>query len=332
MNEFKILTYTPEIYDTLRCFMINQYPHRSREYITWWLNVLQNSSDDIWRKTLIIMHNNKIVACMTSKKSSYVYKAKVYDFFYEANTIVCSSMRGRGIGNILYSYLEQFDDRCTIGMTNLAYNIQSSKLKQSISLDPIRVYITINKNIFKYVANIVKQSKDYNLITPKAFKKKGVDFVYINDFSEIVIPDKGKWNDDDVEISRDLKYLEDRFELIWKNTEYVKYCLKKDGRQIGYVVYRKAKLYGLNIIAIVDYRCITKDDEKHVFNGANYIAKINGVGLSICLSSRKYRILSLRPLTIRTPKIIKGLAGLKLKTPHILFTSADSDLDFVYYE
>lgn len=86
------------------------------------------------------------------------------------------------------------------------------------------------------------------------------------------------------------------------------------------------------IIAIVDYRCKEVADESYLFIVANRLAKQHRFGFSICLTSRLYSFISCKTMRIRTPKCIKVMSNYGIFTSDILFTSADSDLDFVYYE
>lgn len=333
MSDIKVMSYTPQIHESLKQFMVSQYPNRSEEYISWWLNDILNGDQEVWDRTKVVFYRENIVGCTTTKKGLYAYKDERHQMFYEANTIVSLSMRGKGIGKLLYSYWGQYSDRCVIGMTDTAYNIQAKQLKNtSIILDPIRVYITVNWKIIFSLIGMLNKGYNSTLTTPPSMTFMDTEFTKISSFNELNIINNGIWTNEEVEICRDLTWLENRFINIWRKSEYHKYSIERHGEQIGYVVYRKTQLFGLNFIAIVDYRCSCKKYEKYIFHGANNIAKLNNIGAIICLSSRKYNAISFYPFTIRTPKRIKGLASNTIKRANILFTSADSDLDFVYYK
>ena len=74
-------------------------------------------------------------------------------------------------------------------------------------------------------------------------------------------------------------------------------------------------------------------DELFAFKVALKIARLNHIGLVIALSSRDYGN-HLTPLIIKMKKKLSCSTGSKYyaeKFNNILMTSADSDLDFVYY-
>lgn len=92
-------------------------------------------------------------------------------------------------------------------------------------------------------------------------------------------------------------------------------------------------MYGVEFISIVDFRCKDLELERCVTKVANIIARNNKIGFTFCMSSRLHSLLRFAPLTIRLPKKIKNVTVIeKIKDKNILFTSADSNLDFVYYE
>lgn len=63
------------------------------------------------------------------------------------------------------------------------------------------------------------------------------------------------------------------------------------------------------------------------------LAKMNKIGIVITLTSRNYSWISCNPLTIKMKKKLHTATGdpKMMRNENILITSADSDLDFVYY-
>ena len=88
------------------------------------------------------------------------------------------------------------------------------------------------------------------------------------------------------------------------------------------------------MISLVDYRFHSRKDELRAFKVASKIARLNHIGLVISLSSRDYGNF-LTPLLFKMKKKLNCATGYKEyrdKLNDALFTSADSDLDFVYYK
>lgn len=331
MNNLKIVSYTPNIHKLLLQFMITQYPNRSKEYISWWLNNIKNYDHDTQQKTKIAIIGDVIVGCTTVNEGFAYIDGSKTKLFYEANTIVCPDFRGLGIGKLLYNEISKEEFRCTIGMTKAAYAIESKLFKNNLELTPIRVYITVNWHIFNTL--ITRKLHSQDLISPDYFHcNNKTRFRKFEAFSAIANIIKHCQNNDNcTEINRDESFFNTRFVNIWREEAYKKYIIEINNTDVGYVIYRKGRIYGVDFVAIVDYRCIDKKFESSIFKGANTLAKLNAIGFSLCLTSRCYCNISLSPIRFKLPKKIKGLATSNIKYKDILFTSADSDLDFVYY-
>lgn len=333
MNNIKIISYTPDIHNLLLQFMIEQYPYRSKEYISWWLNNIKSYDYGTQQKTKVAVIGDVIVGCTTFNECCAYVDGSKTKLYYEANTIVCPKFRGCGIGKLLYNEIAKEEHRCTIGMTKAAYTIESRLFKDKLELNPIRVYITANWHFLR--SFITRKSYHQGLISPDFFycKNKKIKFRKFKAFDDIRnIIEKSRSNNKCTEIDRDESFFNVRFINIWRENAYKKYIIEINNTEVGYVIYRKGRIYGVDIVAIVDYRCINQKFEPYIFKGANTLAKLNSIGFSICLTSRDYMNISLFPIRLKLPKRIKGLATSKMKYKNILFTSADSDLDFVYYE
>ena len=145
-------------------------------------------------------------------------------------------------------------------------------------------------------------------------------------------PEDGIWLHNNIEIKRTKEWFRSRFIDIYRK-DYFIYTIHKNEDFLGYAVYRRGKIYGVEFISIVDFRYKEAALERCITKAANEIAKMNRIGFTFCMSSRLYSLLRFAPLTIRLPKKIKNVTVIeKIKDESILITSADSNLDFVYYE
>lgn len=333
MDKPFVTTYRPELNDELINFMISQYPDRSKEYLKWWLDGVNNGGEKTWERTKIVFLGSRIVGCMTAKEETFYIDDVASEIFYEANTIVSKNMRGRGIGKLLYDELGKYIDRCTIGMTKASYQIETSRFTNNTVLHPVNVYIGINRWAGEaLIKRMFRVTTKKALVSPECIKSGKYNFIKLNEFSDLNIPENGKWMQEDIEVCRSKEWLEKRFVDIWRSTDYIAYSINLNDKEVGYVVFRKAVLYNIEMISIVDYRCTSIEYEDIIFEGARRLAILNRVGFTICLTSRIYKQFRLGPLVIKTPKLIKGLAGPIITKGDILFTSGDSDLDFVYYK
>ena len=140
----------------------------------------------------------------------------------------------------------------------------------------------------------------------------------------------GFWQNDEVELIRDKNFFKNRFVDIYR--KYTIYQIKEKGATVGYFVIRPARYKRFNLLALVDFRFKNEKVEKSIMKAMNIIARKNQVGMCITLTSLKKKRLSYG-CTVRMPKVLYGgttMVELK-EDDFMLITSADSDLDFVYY-
>ena len=115
--------------------------------------------------------------------------------------------------------------------------------------------------------------------------------------------------------------------------KYVVYEGHLCGNLVCYFVVRLAHYKGFDVISLVDFRYRKKDYMSSIDKAVSEIAKINHIGFYLTLSSLKRKVFNFFPVILRTSKKLYGGTTI----PHInkecslLITSADSDLDFVYY-
>lgn len=126
-------------------------------------------------------------------------------------------------------------------------------------------------------------------------------------------------------------FFEKRFFNIYK--KYVVYEGYLCRNLVCYFVVRVAHYKGFDVVSLVDFRYRKEDYVNSIHKAVSEIAKMNRIGFYLTLSSLKRKVLDFFPIILRTSKKLYGGTTI----PHInkecslLITSADSDLDFVYY-
>ena len=336
--EIQTIHYTPEWHDRLLAYMQSVYPHRNSEYLKWWVNNIDNAGSECWDKCLLILENdNQIIGCTTANRTSIVCQHIIEYFFCRGNTIVSPNLRGKGISKEIYNRVNSYNNWLSIGITDIAWKIQPKYVKNFTPLRPINVYIGINGPIviqslkrFFHISN----SSLSDVSFPLQQKINGHDEIRrINNVSEMEIPINGHWTGDDIEFVRDGEFIQKRFFNIYCADRYGIYQYLSNGKCIGYVILRKTRYKGFEMVSLVDYRFHARKDELRAFKVASKIARLNHIGLVIALSSRDYGN-SLMPLVFKTKKKVSCATGYKDyadKFNDVLITSGDSDLDFVYY-
>lgn len=336
--EIQIIHYTPEWHDRLLAYMQSVYPHRNSEYLNWWITNLDNAGFAYWDKSpLILEDGHQIVGCTTVNPISIVNQKNTESFFCWGNTIVSPNQRGKGISKGIYNERNLFKNWLAIGITDIGWKIQLKYVHTFTPLRPINVYIGVNRLI------VIQSLKRFFHISyssvpdvsfPLKLKINGHDEIRrINNVAEMEIPINGHWTVDDIEFVRDRDFIQKRFFDIYCAKRYGIYHYLSNGKSIGYVILRKTRYKGFEMISLVDYRFHSRKDELLAFKVASKIARLNHIGLVIAFSSRDYGN-RLVPLVIKTKKEVSCATGYKDYTDRfkdVLITSGDSDLDFVYY-
>lgn len=337
MTNIKTVLYTPEWHERLLAFMIAEYPGRSGSYLDWWLTNLDNGAQENWDKTVILMNENKIIGCTTANETRMLlHEGKEKNVFLVANVIISDHFRGQGLSKILYGQINQFTNWFSTGITDIAWSIQSKLMDVFIKLSPVRVYISLNRFVvnaaLKKIGLLKYKSKENYPETFQLSKKEL--FVKVDDIEKVDIPESGYWMEDTAEFVRDRSFLKNRFFDMYRRGEYHMYDYLVNGITEGYMVVRKTCLSGIDMLSLVDFRCRQSGYERRMMSAVVRLAKMNRVGAVITLASRDYSWISCNPLTIKMKKKLHtatGDPGME-RCENILITSADSDLDFVYYK
>lgn len=329
----KIIEYTPEYYNPLMDFLLRVYPSRDRRYFKWWLKPTEAVIGTQKQRTFIVIQNDKIIACSLSFWSRIIVCGSARDFYWEANTIVDPLYRGKGVGRMIYEQMEKYIDRCTTGFTESAFKIQFRIIKNIKHISTVSVYLSFTHCLIRTIIERLlrkdmfdKELSGFNEINCKTLIARRIDS--LDDFKT---PNNGLWLNCGVELVRDKEFVQKRFFDIYK--KYDLYQMFEGNNIAGYFVVRRTKYMGLNMLSLVDYRLTNEKNLKYLMRIVSKIAKLNGIGVIITLTSQ-LNFSRLYPLTIATPKKLYGGTTMPEldEGQDFLITSADSDLDFVYYK
>lgn len=335
--EIQVSSYTPEWHNRLLEYMKSVYPHRDIRYLEWWISNIDHSDAKCWEKCTIISDNEKIVGCTTVNDAHILIDSVESRFFSRGNTIISANLRGKGLSKEIYNRVNLYDNWLSVGVTDIAWKIQPKYVRNFTPIIPVRVYISLSlKGLSScLLRRLFRHKKDLNNLLPTNFNlNKHEKFVEVEDVGSLNIPKDGRWTSDAIELVRDKSFLKKRYEDIYCHDRYHIYQYLLDGNGEGYIVLRATVFKGLDMISLVDFRFRNRDDETKALKVAVKVAGMCGVGLVITLTSRRWGH-RLSPLTIQTKKEIHSAIGMKElveKFNNMLITSADSDLDFVYYK
>lgn len=331
----RVLRYQPKFHVLLLSFMQHVYPNRSDRYLDWWLTNIDNSGKDCWDKCIIVFDEDEIIGCTTVNEVGIrngIDKKKLYA---QANTILLADYRGKGISRKIYENYN-YPDWITLGFTDLAWKIQPRYVKNFTPINPVNVYVSFNVLGFikGHIWRLLRRKTLKDCVFPPYIRWGGEqELVLIKDLNEIPFPKNGKWNEDDYEIVRDNAYFQKRFIDIYRSEKYHIYVFMVSGKVIGYVVLRKTVYKKLDMVSLVDFRFYKCKDEIRGLKAASKVAGLCGIGIVITLTSRRWGC-RLSPLTLLTKKKLHSAIGSTAYVDNfneMLVTSADSDLDFVYY-
>lgn len=329
----EIVSYTPEQYENLMSFLVENFPHRDKKYFEWWLKQSINVKKECWNRTFFIQEKDKIIACTTASWNRIKLYNEEQDFYWEGNTIVSELFRGKGLGRMIYEQMGVFLDRCTIGFTKAAYNIQPKVIPSLTSVNPVFVYLSVNRyflnSLYRKWRHLRIQEAD--ICYPLEIVVNNVIFSRIDNLEKMSFTTDGFWQNDDIEIIRDKSFFEKRFFNIHK--KYVIYEGYLFGSPVCYFVVRLACYKGIDIISLVDFRYKSEDYISNIYKAVFDICQLNRIGFSLTLTSLKKKALNFYPIILRMNKKLYGATTIPKinKKCFLLITSADSDLDFVYY-
>lgn len=309
------------------------YPSRNEKYLEWWLSNMDSGNEEDWQKCFIVFEGEEIIGCTTAIPIELVRNGIRKDFYLRGNTIISPEIRGRGVSKLLYDKVNCYNNWLSVGITDIAWKIQPKYVKNFTPIRPINIYLAANGWILPQVVRYLLKGKPRTIdFPPQINLPLEESFVLVKDIKELDFPAETSWTADGVELVRDESYLQRRFFDIYCAEWYAIYKYEKQGKTKGYTVLRRIMYKGVEMVSVVDYRFGNRDNERKAFWLAQKVARRNKVGLVFGMSTRKYHFLGF-PLLIKTQKKLNCAVGNKeIDFKDLLVTSADSDLDFVYYQ
>ena len=332
---YKSICYTPEWHNPLLGFMQNVYPHRDMRYLDWWLSNIDYSKE-CWKKCVLILNGDSIIGCTTVNELEIETPGGRKKFFAQANTILSAEYRGKGISRLIYEKYN-YPEWITIGFTDTAWKVQPRYVKSFVPIKSVNVYLSFSPRgfltgqIWRMLLHM--KLKDHSLPLYLSLGNSE-EIVLCEDIRDLYITNDGKWMSDAIEIVRDKNFFMKRYLNNYRKKQYWIYQFLSKNRITGYLVLRTTVYKGLDMLSLVDFRFMKRDDEIKALKAAVKVAGMCGIGLVITLTSRRWGH-RFSPLTIKTKKELHSAVGLqdyKNEFNDILITSADSDLDFVYYK
>ena len=333
--EIQVSSYTPEWHNRLLEYLKSVYPHRDISYLEWWLTNIDNSGKACWDKCAIVLDSDNIIGCTTVNELVVFDRGEVRHLYAQANTILLEVYRGKGISKQIYERYN-YPEWITIGFTEVAWKIQPKYVKTFTPINPVNVYISLSlKGLFKKLCNRQTRHVDNSQSLPTyLYISKREEFLEVDDLRLLNLPKDGRWTSDSFEIVRDISFMKKRYIDIYCRDRYHIYQYLTDGKTEGYIVLRRTIYKGFDMISLVDFRFKKRTSETKALKAAAKAAGMCGIGLVITLTSRRWGH-RLFPLIIKTKKTLHSAVGMKDivdKFSDLLITSADSDLDFVYYK
>ena len=327
-------TYSPEWHEAIFEYLCKIYPFRPKLYSDWWLTVIDGAGEDCWNKAVFLTDDDKIIGCSLASVFKIYIENKVETYFTSGNTILNPDYRGKGLSKHFYVQVNEFDNWIRVGFTDVAFNVMPRFVKNFTPINPVNVYISVNRAVVGQLFRKLLHKKTNWKGFPADISIGGNNRLKrIENPDMLTVPSDGHWTSDEAEFVRDKDFIRKRFYEIYCSDRYGIYEYLSDDKSIGYIVLRKAVYSSYEMLSLVDYRFYSRKDEPKAFSAVSRLARYNNIGLVITLTSRNYKP-QLFPLTIKMRKKLGCATGMKSKQAifnDLLITSADSDLDFVYY-
>lgn len=343
MKGIKIIAYQPEYYDRLYSYMKKKWPRQSREYLDYRLKTIVEDNKDLQYNLLILNEKGEIVGCNLFFPTKALIRGKERRVYWSHDTILDKEYRGDG--GLMFMLKLQSQPHFGMGLSTVNRKIQQA-LKTTFFREMV-IYYRLNlffiTSIFQYVTQ--KRPVSNSFIHPTEVKVGKGSFLEVKDIASLKMPDKGYWCQGDVDIDfiRDHGYLSKRFMCNF-NTYYMYRLSTQKEYDSCYMVVRPVLKKKTPVLSIVDFRYDLKSPGQFllILKAANRIAKVNKIGIVLCLCNIKYgnilmklpkvSIISLFPLLLRRNKGVDYVASsssLSQQSASSLVTSADSDADFL---
>lgn len=317
------LFYSPECHERLLQYMKQVFPHRSSDYLEWWLDGMRSAGESLWDKGIILQDGDNVIGCTTANNCRIMEDGKeMGDAFWLGNTIVSESYRGKGLSKMLYSQSNQYNHWFSVGITDIAWKIQPRIVKNFNPIKPVHVYVGVSLCSF---LPLIREREDSIRVDSKRKLER------IHSAQELCYPSDGRWTHEKYELVRDQAYIESRFFQIYRASQYALFRIDKGEESIGYVVVRPICYKKIRMLSIVDFR-IQGEKKGLVLKAARVLARYFKLPAFIILTNESFPRVSFFPFVVKMKKELHCATSCKgVADSGVLITSADSDLDFVYY-
>lgn len=331
----EIVNFETKYYEELLAFSKRIWPDKPEDYLKYRLFQIPEQTEDNKYNLLVKNDEGKIIGCTLYFPS----KAKIYGkekkMFWGHDVFVEEKYRGAA-SLLLFIEMSKIELSFGTGATDINYKIQ--KRAGVNFLDVERHYLIFNIWFYKLLLiklKLISVVGHNKYIFPDILKIGNNKFIKVSNVNELRIPNKGYWNDSNIDIDfvRDEHFLRNRF---FEN--YLKYHFYKlENSDVNnpdecYFVVRPSIDGGFPVISIVDFRSNLKKPEqfKLVLKAGAELGNINRLPLVTLRTTLKLKKLSLCPLVYRTSSK-QHITGPLIfpKRTRILVTCADSDTDFL---
>ena len=182
-------------------FLVESFPNRDKRYFDWWLKQY-SCEKNLLNRTFLVEDKGKIIACTTANWNEIKIHGKKQDFYWEGNTIVLKAYRGKGVGRMIYEQMGRFSDRCVVGLTDAAYNIQPKIIPCFRPINPVYVYLSVNRfflnSLYRRCLHYRRGIED--MFYPLKMAVRGMMFYRIDKLEQMSFTSDGFWQNDDIEI------------------------------------------------------------------------------------------------------------------------------------
>lgn len=331
--KIQVISYSPQWHSRLLDYMRKVFPYRDDNYLDWWLFNMDSGNEDDWSKCFIVTEDDKIIGCTTAIPIELFNEGKRINSYFRGNTIISPEKRGKGISKLLYDKVNSYNNWLSVGITDIAWAIQPKYVKNFTPINPVNVYVSANGWLVPQLFRRFFGNKQQGMAFLEQIKlTKNDTFIKIKSAKDLCVPKSGRWTHDKVELVRDEAFLQKRYFDVYCAERYAIYRYEKSGMPVGFVVLRKMRYSGFDMVSVVDFRFADRKDERKAFAVAQQIARMNKIGFVLAMSSRNFGLFGTLWI-VKTPKKLNFAVGNKgLDFNDMLVTSGDSDLDFVYYQ
>lgn len=287
--------------------------------------------------------NHRIVGQHLHNPFEYCFEGKIDKGFFGYDFYVTEACRGQGIGYALASESDrQFFPHFGLGVSEKSKKILLSLNNRVIGNLYIFIWLKNIASLIRLIRHLLfkertrTNSKQIEMnIFPQQIEVDGNTFRRVGSIEQwSFTPIKHEL----LEFSRSLEFLNWRF--FNRNGKYAFYLLNEPDSKTYFVV-RPIATKGLNLLAIVDYRCSVDDNKsfKLILRASKFLARFVRCDGIFTMSSHQHFdtilikngfIKKRKPINLLTNAPIDFAHDLIERRQNVFATMADSDLDYYF--